>query len=238
METNLKMIKDYIKLLLEYPITLSVDSFGLTVNHPVFRDRIVSIQVPKTDKNPTGLELVDIGLTSNQERIKAYYRKLIDNASNATHLFLLINRLYTGFLFKQVYEYLSEEDFTNLLEHIWVSLEYPNADVNVSKRDWVKFWKKANLDYIYSDSDKKVLELLPDEFTVYRGLMNKAKVNALSWTLDKDKAIWFATRFNNKGKLYKATCKKKDILVYLSGRSESEIVVEYKKLTNVEEVSY
>ena len=42
-----------------------------------------------------------------------------------------------------------------------------------------------------------------------------------------------------KGSIFEASlCKKKDILVYLSCRDESEIVVDWKKLKNIEEVNY
>ena len=68
--------------------------------------------------------------------------------------------------------------------------------------------------------------------------MERADLKALSWTLSLDKAIWFATRWNNKGKVYRSLCKKEDILAYLSCRNEEEIVVDWHDLENIEEVMY
>ena len=124
-----------------------------------------------------------------------------------------------------------------ILEHIWVSTEYPNTDCNVSKTDWIDYWKHADLSKIYSNDDKRLIDKLPNEFVVYRGLMQGASVKALSWTLDIEKAKWFAKRFNNQGKVYSARCNKKDMLVYLSCRGESEIVVDYHKLKDIKEVT-
>ena len=68
--------------------------------------------------------------------------------------------------------------------------------------------------------------------------MERANVRALSWTLNLDTAIWFAKRWEYNGKVYRAKCKKKDILAYLSCRNESEIVVDWHNLKNIEEIDY
>ena len=239
METNLRGVKEMAKLLLEYPIKAAGTFMGdFFLQHPVFRDRIVSIPCEKTEENPVGLQMIDILLPENQEKVRQLYRGVIEKQKTAMGIFMIINKPYSGSFFKYVKDYLNNEDYTEILESLWTSMEYPNTDANVSKREWISFWKKADKNIIYNDEDLKVLDELPEEFYVYRGLMDRAKVQALSWTLDLDKAIWFAKRFNRKGKVYRGLCKKKDILVYLSCRDESEIVVDWKKLKNIEEVNY
>lgn len=238
MRTDIEKLKEIAKLLLEVPITPGLREFHFFIQHPIFKERLVAKQVPKTEKNPVGIEMIDISIPENLQEVKEMYRGLIDRLKRAIDFFLVINKPYLGLFFKLVWTYLSKEDYTELLEHLWTSMEYPNADKNVSKEEWISFWKQANLDLIYSDEDKKLLDSLPDEFPVYRGLMQKAKKQALSWTLDKDRAIWFAKRFGTHGKLYEATCNKKDILAYLSSRNESEIVVDWRKLKNIKEVEY
>jgi len=237
-KTNLDKIKETAKLLLDFPVTIPKEFGGIFVQHPIFRDRVVSRQVPKTDQNPVGLEMLDIANKKDLEVAKEVYRKAFDKCESAMHVFLSINKAYSGIFFKLIKDYLDIEDYTNILETIWTSMEYPNADVNVTKKEWINYWKKVDLTKIYSYEDLKFLYNLPEEFYVYRGLMEGAKLEALSWTLRLDKAIWFAKRFDRHGKVYKAKCHKKDILAYLSCRNEEEIVVDWKKLKDIEEVSY
>ena len=237
-KTNLNKIREIAKLSLDFPVTIPKEFGGIIVQHPIFRDRIVSRPVPKTDQNPVGLETLDIANKEDLELAKEVYRKAFDKCDSAMSIFLSINKAYSGIFFKLVKEYLDIDDYTNILESIWTNMEFPNADANVTRKEWISYWKKADLTKIYSYEDLKFLYNLPDEFYIYRGLMEDAKLEALSWTLRLDKAIWFAERFNRHGKVYKAKCNKKDILAYLSSRNEEEIVIDWKKLRDIEEVSY
>ena len=53
---------------------------------------------------------------------------------------------------------------------------------------------------------RPVLQELDDTLTVYRGvtLYNAHNIKALSWTLNKETAEWFAHRFNEDGTVYEA----------------------------------
>lgn len=238
-KTNISKLKEISNLLLDYPIKATGSFMGdFFLQHPIFNSRIVSKSVPKTKENPVGLEMIDILLEENQEEARNLYRNAINKCNKAQDFFMIINKPYFGIFFKLVEGYLSIEDYTNMLEHTWVSMEFPNTDSNVSKYEWIKYWKNADNSLIYSKEDIEKLSTLPDEFYVYRGLMKKAKVQALSWTLDLDKAVWFAKRFKNEGKVYRGLCRKKDILVYLSSRNEEEIVVDWRKLREIEEIKY
>lgn len=75
-----------------------------------------------------------------------------------------------------------------------------------------------------------VLASLPETIMVYRGIQKDATTNALSWTLDKNVAEWFANRFNNNGTVVEVTINKKYVFAYINGRNEKEVVVNYKKL--------
>ena len=49
----------------------------------------------------------------------------------------------------------------------------------------------------------------------------------MSWTLDEEKAKWFATRFDSDMQVvYSTTIQKLDILAYFTERGENEIVVD------------
>lgn len=63
--------------------------------------------------------------------------------------------------------------------------------------------------------------------------MNEKNVKALSWTLDRDTAEWFAHRFGESGTVYEAQIQKKHIYAFFSGRNESEVIVDPKHLTEI-----
>ena len=236
-KTDIEGMKRVAKLLLEIPI--EIDSrLEFICHHPFIRDTIISVPCEKTESNPVGMEMLDVRDADNIERIKSFYIEGVDNCKKALDFFIIINKPYSGVFFKLVKDLLNIKDYTDMLETLWTIMEYPNQDVNVTQKEWVSYWKKADTRYIYSKEDKEILDALPDEFYVYRGLMERASLKALSWTLDLDKAIWFAKRWNNHGKVYRGLCKKKDILAYLSCRNEEEIVVDWHNLENIEEVYY
>ena len=85
---------------------------------------------------------------------------------------------------------------------------------------------------LMTQEEREIVDQLPDELTVYRGYVKQGRRSNLkgwSWTLDKNKAIWFANRFitsSETPRLATATVKKEQILGYLAGRNESEIVVD------------
>jgi len=76
--------------------------------------------------------------------------------------------------------------------------------------------------------EREALAALPDEITIYRGIKTPDSPDdphGMSWTLDRDKAVWFANRMKSRGVLYTATIKKSKVLAHFLNRGESEIVV-------------
>ena len=47
----------------------------------------------------------------------------------------------------------------------------------------------------------------------------------MSWTLKRDKAEWFATRFGNEGKVLEMSISKEKIVAVFTGRNEFEAVI-------------
>ena len=108
-------------------------------------------------------------------------------------------------------------------------------DANVSKRELVAMFKETDMAVLMNAAEYKTLTELEETVTVYRGVTpyNARNVKALSWTLDKAKARWFATRFGEHGTVYKAQINKRNILAYFTGRNESEIVLNPYKLEHI-----
>ena len=70
--------------------------------------------------------------------------------------------------------------------------------------------------------------------TLYRGAPGRSNGRGMSWTLDVDRARWFAQRWDltgRSGSVYKATVKPHAILaMMLGGRDEAEVVVNPRRL--------
>ena len=82
-------------------------------------------------------------------------------------------------------------------------------------------------------------QALEDPATVYQGLTshNAKNIRALSWTLDRDTAEWFAHRFKEDGTEYAAQIAKPRILALFLGWTKSEVVVDPQHLEQVMEGS-
>ena len=116
---------------------------------------------------------------------------------------------------------------------MWTIVEFPNMDDNITAPEFVKIFRRADKAFLMDEDEQKQYSALPKEITVYRGIRGRGRLEALSWTLDIDKAEWFAKRWNKGGKVYSAMVKKEDVLAVFTSRNEDEIVVDFKKLRDV-----
>ena len=98
--------------------------------------------------------------------------------------------------------------------------------------------KMCRKDYLMDKEEYKAYKELPDEITVYRGVNSVGRILSLSWTTDLETAKWFAKRWTKDGKVCKGKIKKEYVLAYFLGRGESEVIIEFNKLTDVEEVPF
>lgn len=132
---------------------------------------------------------------------------------------------------------LEEKEFNDLLSATWIGTEFPYM---YGVRFLNGLFKRSKPELLMNKEELEYYNYIPDFITVYRGIQNlggkKKTVRGLSWTLNKQKAVWFANRFHGKGDLYKAMIKKKDIYCYFSGRKEDEIVLNPYCLKTVERI--
>ena len=77
--------------------------------------------------------------------------------------------------------------------------------------------------------ERHALNAMPKVFTVYRGVAHVEASRGMSWTIDREKALWFARRFAGDDKrtplLITANVRRIDVMAHYLGRNESEIVV-------------
>jgi hypothetical protein len=79
---------------------------------------------------------------------------------------------------------------------------------------------------------------LPEELTLYRGETSRSThyTDALSWSLKKKTAEFFARRFKSEGTIYACKVKKEDIINYITDRDEDEILVSSDYIYDVNEI--
>ena len=232
-QTDLKAIKALAHTMLEFDIKLTKLS-PLVVKHP-FTDCGVS-----GVRKPDG-QFVVADLMNNLEELKLWREQVgsaIDETDSAFQIYMMVTKSYAlGFL-KFARNSLSEKDFAELLADAWIRTEAPNNDPNLSKRDLLSLFKATDPTLLMDEEDYQQFQDLDDVVTVYRGVtsMNAKNVKALSWTLDRDTAEWFAHRFGENGTVYEAQIQKQHIYAYFSGRNEDEVIVDPKHLTEITQV--
>lgn len=94
--------------------------------------------------------------------------------------------------------------------------------------------KRPGREAMMALEEREELGRLPSVITVHRGYGVASCKLGWSWTLDRDKAVWFAERFaaldGVRPKVISGTCDKADVVAYFSRRDESEVVVDPKKV--------
>jgi len=155
--------------------------------------------------------------------IKDHMAKLWDEGKWSRFIFLH-ERPYRLDAFLQTLEFLTDEEFNELLAEIWVDSE----NIWQNKTAWENLFKYEafNKNLFMSDDDLASYKSLPEKFTIYRGTKPNRELG-MSWTLDEDKAAWFARRLTRKSEkaiVIQAEMTKEHTLAYLGERNESEII--------------
>lgn len=138
-----------------------------------------------------------------------------------------IRKSYRLAFFKYINEYLSEQDFAELLKIVWIQTEFNSDTTNVSQKEMVNWFRTANKKYLMDDKERNRLSSLPNGVSVCRGVRSADYKYGMSWTLNYNKAKWFAERFDAKTPIiYKTIIQKEDILAYINERNEQEVILD------------
>jgi len=140
-------------------------------------------------------------------------------------------------------------EFYNEAEHIdWPKYWKAVGDVWIdseniwqNKEEWESIWGASGDKAKAMDAaERKKLKSLKFPLTIYRGYSSTGEIDGLSWTLSKDKAIWFAKRLlskNHKAHLATATLhNRSDVDALFTRRGEDEIVTRYARNIEFEEL--
>ena len=222
-ETDLQGVRSATIVLARAVDLTPVKDMEFLVQHPFTNTSIV----PDFGEKHNFLNLID---PESQERWMKGLENYI-NRCDINKIFCELNTPWCLTWLDFVKGYLSDKDFSEYLAYSWMTEENPNMDVNVEIPKIIKWFRKADKQYLMSKEDLEYYEALPETITVYRGVSVGRVDLGLSWTDDREKAEWFMHRFdrknnNEKGHLLSVTCPKQYALAYLDSRNEKEIVLD------------
>jgi len=150
----------------------------------------------------------------------------------------LHERPYRVEAFQEVQENLSDRDYWPLLREVWCDSEniFQNA-----MQWWEMLTTPRQRRTLFTPcEDRPALKKMPEMLHVYRGAQQiemHGHYLGYSWTLNRDKAEWFATRLHRPSDglavIASADVLKEYIVGYINARGEQEIVVEPKELQHL-----
>lgn len=219
--TDFEEIKNTALIFLNLDYKLIYPALNL-ISHPFFDSTGLTI-------SPNSQKVINI-LNGKDELAEAtnIFKEEINRATTMSTIYMLLNKPYMLTFFKYTKDFYSIKDYGEWLSYIWTNSESPNNDVNCSISEITKWFKAVPIQMLMNEEELKTYNLLPETLTVYRGVARERNPKGISWTNNKEKAEWFAHRFDNNdytGYIYEAEIKKSEILAYYSRMEEYEIVV-------------
>ena len=183
----------------------------------------------------------DIKSIINLVQNKYFQNLILDIDEENTDLCKIIQSIepeYRMVFFNDTYKFLDREDYCIGLKESYIRTEGINTiNAKLPLKETLNLFKIADPKILMKEDYNKFLEL-PEEVEIYRGTTNKEYIPAMSWTIDKKRAIWFYQKYENVGTVFRAKIKKEDIICYLDETScgEKEVIVDYEKIYDVEEL--
>jgi hypothetical protein len=175
------------------------------------------------------LVIGDLGMMPNSDYNKQLIRKQerlkeFENDKNFECYLFLIEKPFrvTSFseLVKQNKIKRLSKKYWKILSFLWTDSE----NIFQNKELWDDLLKdKTNSHFFMSKNDLNFFNSLENEFMVYRGYTHWE--NGYSYSLDKDRAVFFANRFGQNGKVKEMLVKKEDVFAYTNSREENEIII-------------
>ena len=116
--------------------------------------------------------------------------------------------------------------FWELVSWVWTDTEAPR----INRQVWRGLFAKAHTDpagkALMDEGEQRALALMPATIQVWRGASAPEKRPSMSWTRDRERAVFFARRFHRPGAfLWTLQCPKERIVAFLNGRNEHEVIV-------------
>ena len=125
---------------------------------------------------------------------------------------------------------LSDEDYWALLSEIWTDSENISENLTVWKQLLTS--DRPGRQRLMSETERNALRRLPETVEVFRGYSHPDAAEGMSWTVDEDRAWWFAARFEpEQAWVASARVSRAAVIAYLDRRGEQEILLNPEDLT-------
>lgn len=160
-------------------------------------------------------------------------------AGDLEHYIALHERPYRLDALYECQDEFDDPAYWSALHWVWSDSE----NIHQNWDAWRELWEaREGSAEALDEEDRAAFDALPDEVEIWRGLdASEGNPEGMSWSLDRQKAEWFANRWSaskpgHEAALYRAKVAKSDILAVFMGRGESEVVVFPESLKEVERV--
>ena len=188
--------------------------WGRTVNHPLVRSN--RMNSPEDVIEINNLYAAKVKDLEKSEKNRDWH----------THIFLHERPYRAEALYDLVNSHdLKPKEYWTVLGEVWIDAKNIWRDMAL----WESLWgygKNPHRKFAMTIQDRKALKLLPEEFTVWRGISHPEGMTGLSWTTSRDVALWFAHAGSwGAPHIAKGRIKRLDALVMFTSREEFEIVV-------------
>jgi len=165
-------------------------------------------------------------LQKQEAHIAAARAKAYEAGDWSSYLFLCTRRGLRLLKFCGIQHRLSDAEYWEMLAELWVDTELPSTNRPLWRELFTS--TRGGREHLMSAAEHAVLNGLPPHVTLFRGAALKF-ARGMAWTLDRDKAAWFARRFEH-GAIITATVPKCRVLACFLAREEDEVVIDSRRI--------
>mgnify|MGYP000581494708 CR=1 FL=1 len=216
---QLEKVREIALLYLHIPIEKT--SSELVVSHPFTNSNIVASQ---------NMRFLDLYVPSERQVWEEQMEEQIKKSSLKGIYMLLDKRYFFSFL-NHTEKYLDAKMMAKVLACRWQQLEYISNNTVASTHKILKWFRFADKKELMDEEEYQKFLNLPEKITIYRGVSgyNRRYKKAVSWTLNRELAEWFAERWeNDEQEVWEVTVPKECILCYF--QYEDEVIVDLTKI--------
>ena len=156
---------------------------------------------------------------SLEQKTKQVEKALVD-LDVARYVFLHERPYRLEVFLRDPWTSLPEDERAEMLRSIWIDSE----NIWQNLRTWKRILRETSPVFFMTEEEGAEMIGLGDEIEIWRGHQAN-NADGLSWTLDPDKAAWFAARYAKKGQVSRKVVWKTDVFAFVDGRSEREIIL-------------
>jgi hypothetical protein len=166
---------------------------------------------------------------------KQQQRELLPNPGDGQSYVRLHERPYRFQALQQINRRVTDADYWRLVREVWIDSE----NIRQNFAGWQRLWSAPRpcKEECMIPEERDALASKPASFPIWRGLGFRGRPQGLSWTIDRDKAVWFAQRFGGgrAGRLVHAQVERSHVHAFFQGRKESEIVASAVRILRIEQ---